>query len=100
LEHSLKINKLVVKRDAINVEMGNSKTLPLSLKQLLGYIEDLSSLLDKGSFAERKAFLRSFIKRIVVNHPEVRLDYNFPIINEKGRNSDSEVLPMCKTGSP
>ncbi|MBU1086912.1 MAG: hypothetical protein KKD05_05265, partial [Candidatus Omnitrophica bacterium] len=39
-------------------------------------------------------------ERIVVNHPEAEVFYNFPIINDKGRTSKSEVLPMLQFGSP
>jgi DNA repair exonuclease SbcCD ATPase subunit len=87
-------------RNVMMDEINNPKVLPLTLNELKNYIRDLNGLLEKGTITERKAFLHSLIKRIIVNHPKIRLDYNFPIINEIGRTSDSEVLPMCKTGSP
>jgi len=34
------------------------------------YAEDLKSLLEESDFAESKAFLRSFIKKIVINREQ------------------------------
>lgn len=94
------INTLETNRDEIVEEIKNPKTLPFDLKTLKNYVQDLSDLLHKSPIAEQKSFLRSFIKRIVVNHPEIKIDYNIPIINEKGRTSGIEVLPIRKIGSP
>ena len=66
---------------------------------LKAYVQDLADLLSKGSIVEQKSFLRSFIERIVVNHPEAEVFYNIPIINNKGRTAKSEVLPMLQIGS-
>jgi hypothetical protein len=78
----------------------NPEILPFSLKDLKSYIKDLKKLLNLGSIIEQKTFLKSFIKKIIVNHPKIMIEYNFPIINKKGRNSTEEVLPMLKSGSP
>ena len=99
-ELKAQIDKLEAKRNEVIEEIKNPKTLPFNLKDLKTYVKDLGNLLRKGSIVEQKSFLRSFIKRIVVNHPKVQIDYNIPIINKKGRTSDTEVLPIVKTGSP
>jgi len=70
------------------------------LDDLKNYVWDLAGLLEKATLSERKAFLHSFIERIIVKHLQVKLDYIFPIITEKGRTSKTEILPMYKTGSP
>jgi len=56
--------------------------------------------LSKGSIVEQKSFLRSFIERIIVNHPTAEVFYNIPILNGKSRTSKSEVLPILQIGSP
>ena len=38
--------------------------------------------------------------RIVVNHPGAEIFHKLPIINEKGRASKNEVLPLLQSGSP
>lgn len=94
------INSFELKRNEVIEEIKNPQNLPFNLTTLKNYVKDLSDLLRKGSIVEQKSFLRSFIKRIVVNHPEIKIDYNIPIINKKGRTSENEVLPVVKTGSP
>jgi hypothetical protein len=74
--------------------------LPFSANSLKSYVKDLAELLSKGSIVEQKSFIRSFIERIVVNHPEAEIFYNLPIINKKGRTSKNEVLPLLQSGSP
>ena len=49
---------------------------------------------------EQKAFLRSFVKCIVVNHPEIKIEYTLPFSREGTDPFTDEVLPMIKTGSP
>lgn len=38
----------------------------LDVNAVRAYVEDLRNLLDEGEVAQRKAFLRSFIKKIIV----------------------------------
>jgi len=47
------------------------------------YIRDLKSLLEESDIIERKAFLRSFIKRIEINGSRVIINYNIPLPNDK-----------------
>ena len=89
---------LEAKRNEIIEEIHTPKDLPFNAKNLKEYVQDLADLLSKGSIVEQKSFLRSFIKRIV-NHLEVKIDYNIPIIKEMDRTSKSEVLPMLQSVS-
>jgi site-specific DNA recombinase len=98
-ELKAQINILEKKRIDVDEETSSPSSIPFKMNMLKHYIEDLTTLLIKGTIVEQKSFLRSFIKRIVVNHPDVRIDYNIPIINKKGRTSETEVLPIVKNGS-
>lgn len=62
-------------------------------------MNDLKKLLNQGTILEQKSFIQSFVKRIFVNHPEVKIEYNLLIIKEIGRSSKTEVLPIEQTGS-
>jgi len=94
------IDILEKKHNEILDKTKNPDILPFSLKNLEIYLQDLKKLLNLGSIVEQKTFLKSFIKKIIVNHPEIKIEYNFPIINNIGRNSTEEVLPMLQSGSP
>ncbi len=50
------------------------------------YMRDLKSLLEESYITERKAFLRSFIKRIEINKDKVMVHYHLPLpYSEIGR---------------
>ena len=64
------------------------------------YVDDLKALLSKGSIVEQKSFLRSFIKRVEVNPPQVVIDYTIPLSTKKVEPLAREVLPFEYSGSP
>jgi len=43
------------------------------------HAQDLRSLLEEADLTGRKAFLRSFIKRIEVNEKQATIHYNLPM---------------------
>lgn len=94
------IGLMQTKRNEIVEEAQQPKATPFDLTTLKNSVHNLAHLLGKGSIFEQKSFLQSFIKKIVVNHPEVIIHYNIPIIKEKGRTSTIEVLPSAHIGSP
>ena len=55
----------------------------------------LIETLSLREISERKSFIRSFVKRITVNYPELELEYTFPLPTKaKDRTSTSEVLSL------
>ena len=51
------------------------------------HVVRLGEVLETGSVSQRKAFLRSFIRKIDYEHPVVKIFYTFPIIpGNPGRN--------------
>jgi site-specific DNA recombinase len=68
-------------------------------REVKRYVEDLRETLDKGSLMERKGFLRSFIKRIDLNHPRAEIEYTVPLTPPKSRDSlRREVLYIDRSG--
>ena len=63
-------------------------------------VDDLRTVLSKGAFMERKAFLCSFVKRIDVAPPRVVLDYTMPLNAQKAEPLIREVLPFVQGSSP
>jgi len=61
------------------------------------YVADLKYLLEETDNAERKTFLRSFVKRIIVDSDRVTVEYKLPVLplNEKKK---TVVLPTVKLG--
>jgi hypothetical protein len=72
----------------------------LDIDAVRSYVADLRNLLDKSEVAQRKAFLRSFVKKIVVEKERVKLYYNLPVPPD-GRKMDTVgVLPIDTPGGP
>ena len=66
----------------------------VDVKIVKSYAEDLRSLLAETGLAEKKPFLRSFIKRIEVKETEVKLRYNLPMPTNGRGKKQTEVLSI------
>lgn len=62
------------------------------------YVDDLHNLLNESSLAERRAFIRSFIKEVRVTGNEATLSYLMPILPEKVAIEKEGVLPTVQYG--
>ncbi len=62
------------------------------------YAQDLRGLLEESDFTERKAFLRSFIKRIEVNKEQITIHYHLPLPQGDKERVTLEVLPIDTLG--
>ena len=58
----------------------------------------MRSLFKEAEFTERKAFLRSFIKRIEVNKKQVTVHYNLPMPEGAKSKEQMGVLPIVTLG--
>ena len=72
----------------------------LELADIKAHVADLRALLAQGSIVQQKSFLRSFIKRIEVDLPDVAIEYSIPLPQEKAEPLEREVLPIEQGGSP
>ena len=62
------------------------------------YAKDLRNLLEDSEFTERKAFLRSFVKKIVVDNEEVTVNYKLPLPPDGKSKDKIAVLPIDTFG--
>lgn len=63
------------------------------LETVTRYFDDLRSLLDENSLAERKSFIRSFVKEVKVTGDEVLLTYTVPVLSQG--ISEERVGVLC-----
>lgn len=96
------IDGLEAKRNEITGKSTNTARPPFDLKTLYEFAKDLTKILKAGTIMEQKAILRSFVKRIIINPPDVTLEYTAPLLEEKeiGRTTETAVLPMLQISSP
>ena len=79
-------------------KMNEETPQALNLKTIQEYVSSLKTILGSSSFIEQKSFLRSFVKRIELNEPQIVIDYTMPLpIN--GLTTTEEVLCIDKLGS-
>ena len=72
------------------------------LSPITRYVCDMRSLLQESSRAERKAFIKSFVKEIVVTGEEAVLRYTLPLPPEGGEAETlpNQVLASIRYGGP
>jgi len=49
------------------------------MNTVASYVEDLRNLLDKSCIAEKKSFIKSFVKEVKVSGSEVTINYTMPV---------------------
>ena len=59
--------------------LSDKKVELADLKSVMGYVDNLRSVLDKGTLQERKAFIRSFVRSIKVTGDDAKLSYLMPV---------------------
>ncbi len=73
------------------------QTQVLDMKAVKDYVTDLKDLLEEAENTERKAFLRSFVERIMVDNNRVTVEYKFPV-PPSNDGKKKIVLPTVKAG--
>ena len=63
-----------------------------------GYVSDLHNLLNESSLAEKKSFVRSFVKEVKVTGDEVLLTYTIPMLSKGITEEKLPVLPIVHYG--
>ena len=88
--------QLQTKRIEIESQMSDRKVELADLETVSCYVDELHDLLREGSLAERRTFIRSFIKEIRVTGNEAVLTYTIPILPEKVTIEKEGVLPIVQ----
>ena len=72
----------------------------LDIETVCSYVEDLWNILEESEVAPRKAFLRPFVKNIVVEKEGLKVHYNLPIPTDGKMRELLGVLPIGTPGGP
>jgi site-specific DNA recombinase len=96
-----RIKELRIKQDELNkarviaeAEMTLQGYQQLNIDTIQSYAEDLWAILEESEVAQRKAFLRSFVKKIVIDKDSVKLYYNLPVPPQGRKMETIGVLPI------
>ncbi len=91
-------DQLQARRIEIESHMSDRKVELADLETVTGYVDDLHELLKEGSLAERRTFIRSFVKEVRVTGNEVVLNYSMPILPDNVTIEKEGVLPIVHYG--
>lgn len=89
-----KQNELSKVRVLAEAEMTLQGYQQLEIDAVRVYAADLWNVIEESEVAQRKAFLRSFVKKIVVDKEMVKLYYNLPVPPDGRRMETVGVLPI------
>ncbi|MFC1865383.1 recombinase family protein [Chloroflexota bacterium] len=90
--------KLLARRSELEIAMSDRKVELADMKLVKSYINDLRNTLDDGLLTDRRAFIRSFIKEIIVSKQEVKLIYTIPLLPDGLKEECVGVLPIVRYG--
>jgi site-specific DNA recombinase len=88
--------QLQLRRIEIENQMSDRRVELADLETISGCVDDLQELLKEGSLAERRAFIRSFVKEIRVTGNAAVLSYSMPLLPEKVAIEKEGVLPTVQ----
>jgi len=94
LGHKASVDELSKNRLLVEADLAVEGIRHVDRDLVVAYASDLRLLLSEADIAESKAFLRSFVKKIVVEHDRVKVSYKLPVPVEGGKTRVTEVLPM------
>lgn len=87
----------------VDLEQKGAQKQPIAVTdaEFRPYVLDLQEALMKGTILERKCFIRTFVKQIMIDYPNLELEYTIPLpVPNKETSSKEEVLCMQQIGSP
>ena len=100
-----RIKELRAKQDELSkarviaeAEMTLQGYQPIDINIMASYVTDLRNILDESDVAQRKAFLRSFVKKIVIEKERVKLYYKLPVPPDGRKMETVGVLPTVTLG--
>jgi hypothetical protein len=86
------------RRMEIESQMSDRKVDLADLEGITACVDDLRELLTEGSSAERRNFIRGFVKEVKVTGNEVVLSYTMPLIPDNLAMEKEGVLPTVQYG--
>ena len=83
--------QLQITRIELEALLSDRKVELADMNTVAGYVEDLRNLLQEGTLAERKSFIKSFVREIKVTGSLIELSYTIPLF--EGQSQESLAVP-------
>ena len=92
--------KLESQKWELEWQMEARKVELADLETVTQYVNELRALLTESSIAERKSFIKSFVKEVVVTGDKAELKYTIPLSQEEPVEEGLEVLHIVRFSGP
>lgn len=79
LQHRSKLDMLIANKEALKSELSHGLIPEIDLDTQTAYIDDFLVLLEEETIAEKRAFIRGFIKQLTVKDGVATLEYTLPL---------------------
>ena len=91
-------DELAKARVQVEADMVVDGVQHVEVEAIKSYAQDLRGLLEEGDFTQSKTFLRSFIKKIIVDGDKVKIEYRLPMPPDGKMVQSFGVLPIEHVG--
>lgn len=89
-------------QEKLELEKQKETRQPITMteSELKPFVDDLLEMLVQGTISERKGFIRSFVKRIYLDYPNIEIEYTVPLPDTSAKLVTREVLCIGQNGDP
>ncbi len=91
-------DELMKARVQVEADMVVEGVQHVELETVKAYAQDLRNLLEEADFVQSKAFLRSFVKKVIINEDKAKIQYRLPMPPDGKRAQSIGVLPIDTPG--
>lgn len=78
LRHQSTMDKLVTRRGELEKSLAEHQPPEIDEQTIREYVSNIGDLLAEGTIAQKRAFIKGFVKALVVKDGEVRMEYTLP----------------------
>ncbi len=97
-ERKEQVDRLKARLSELEIALAGQKVEPATLEEVRECASDLRALLEAGTIAERRSFVKSFVKELGINGDEARLSYTLPMLPTKVAEEGIPVLGIVQRG--
>ena len=83
LRHKSTMERLTASKDALESQLSQDWMPEIDSCTLRAYVEDFTALLEGGTIAEKRAFIRSFVRQLTVKDGVATLEYTLPMASSE-----------------
>ena len=83
LRHKSTMERLTASKDALESQLSQDSMPEIDPCTLRAYVEDFTALLEGGTIAEKRAFIRSFVRQLTVKDGVATLEYTLPMASSE-----------------